>query len=98
MHSHHQKLGTGKKGTLPRVLEGGQSCRALGFLLLASKTVTESISVAVSHLVCVTLLRHPWETNTLANLDCMMDTVIFECLGTGFKEYWTRFQHAIKLF
>ena len=38
---------------LYRVLEGGQSCRALGFILLASKTVTESISVAVSHLVCV---------------------------------------------
>ena len=28
----------------------------------------------------------------------MLDIVIFECLGTGFKKYWTRFQHAIKLF
>ena len=55
----------GKHGTeSSSALRRNQSCWHLYFGLLASRTIVELIPVALSHLVCSTLLQQPDKTNS----------------------------------
>ena len=55
----HQKLEEAKK----EPLEGACPCQHLDLRLPASRTVSEYISVVLSHPVCGTVLQRPLETN-----------------------------------
>ena len=62
--ANHRKEGrkdspNGFRGTMPR----GQ----LHFVLLASRTGPQYISIILNHLICSTSLWQPWETNTGIN-------------------------------
>lgn len=65
MASKHQQLEAAKKDSSLKPPEGRGPCWHLNFKLLASQTVIgKNSSVVLSHLLCGTLLWHPYEINT----------------------------------
>lgn len=68
--TNHQMCGRGQKGFLCRFRKGGAwCCSHLGFWFLASRTVRQYCSFALSHSMCSTLKRQSWETNKMGEVE-----------------------------